>query len=118
MRDENNSTESEDCTMPKLIVLYPPPTDVTTFERRYHLEHAPMVVQKIPGLKKFLAAQVLGTPAGVTPYQRVAELYFDSIESLQAAIASPGGQATVAHAMEISTGGPPVVLIAEDDKPV
>jgi uncharacterized protein (TIGR02118 family) len=62
-----------------------------------------MVVQKIPGLKKFLAAHVLGTPAGVAPYQRVAELYFDSIESLQAAIASPGGQATVAHAMEIST---------------
>ena len=102
--------------MPKLIVLYPPPADVTTFERRYHSEHAPMVVQKIPGLKKFLAAQVLGTPAGAAPYQRVAELYFDSIESLE--MASAGGQATVAHAMEISTGGPPVVLIAEDDNPV
>lgn len=104
--------------MPKLIVLYPPPTDVTTFERRYHAEHAPMVVQKIPGLKKFLAAAVLGTPAGPAPYQRVAELYFDSMESLQAAMASAGGQAAVAHATEISTGGAPVVLIAEDDKPV
>ena len=102
--------------MAKLIVLYPPPADVTTFERRYRLEHAPMVVQKVPGLRKFLAAQVLGTPAGAAPYQRVAELYFDSMESLQAAMASPGGQATVAHAVEISTGGPPVVLIAEDDK--
>jgi uncharacterized protein (TIGR02118 family) len=56
--------------MPKLMVLYPPPADVTTFERRYHSEHAPMVVQNIPGLKKFLAAQVLGTPAGAAPYQR------------------------------------------------
>jgi uncharacterized protein (TIGR02118 family) len=101
--------------MPKLIVLYPPPTDVAAFERRYSAEHAPMVLQKIPGLKKFLAAKVLGTPAGAAPYQRVAELYFDSLESLQAATSSPGGQATVAHAMEISTGGPPVVLIAEDD---
>ena len=104
--------------MSKLIVLYPPPADVTTFEGRYHAEHAPMVMQKIPGLKKFLAAQVLGTPAGAAPFQRVAELYFDSMESLQTAMASAGGQATVAHAMEISTGGPPVVLIAEDDKPV
>ena len=77
-----------------------------------------MVIQKIPGLKKFVAAQVLGTPAGAAPYQRVAELYFDTIESLQAAMGSPGGQATVAHAMEISTGGPPVVMIAEDDKPI
>ena len=56
-------------------------------------------------------------PKLIVLYQRVAELYFDSTESLQAAIASPGGQTTVAHAMEISTGGPPVVLIAEDDTP-
>lgn len=104
--------------MPKLIVLYPPPDDVTTFERRYHAEHAPMVIQGIPGLKKFVAAKVLGAPAGEPPYQRVAELYFDSMESLQAAIGSTGGQAAVAHAMEISTGGPPVVLIADDDKPL
>lgn len=104
--------------MPKLIVLYPLPSDVAIFERRYRSEHAPMVVEKIPGLKKFLAAQVLGTPSGKAPYQRVAELYFDSMESLRAAMASPGGQATVAHAVEISTGGAPVVMIAEDDKPV
>jgi len=49
--------------MPKLIVLYPPPVDVATFERRYSVEHAPMVFEKIPGLKKFVAARVLGTPA-------------------------------------------------------
>jgi uncharacterized protein (TIGR02118 family) len=104
--------------MPKLIVLYPPPADASIFERRYHAEHAPMVVRGIPGLKKFVAAQVLGAPAGAALYQRVAELYFDSIESLQAAMASPGGQAAVAHATEISTGGPPIVLIAEDDKPL
>jgi uncharacterized protein (TIGR02118 family) len=103
--------------VPKLIVLYPPPVDAATFDRRYQNEHAPMVHEKISGLKKFVAAKVLGTPTGAAPYQRVAELYFDSMESLQAAMASPGGQATVAHAMEISTGGAPVVLIAEDDQP-
>ena len=102
--------------MPKLIVLYPPPVDPAEFERRYHSEHAPMVTDTIPGLKKFVAARVLGAPAGEAPYQRVAELYFDSTESLQAAMASPEGQAAVAHAGEISTGGAPVVLIAEDDK--
>jgi len=104
--------------MPKLIVLYPPPTDVATFERRYHAEHAPMVMQKIPGLKKFVASQVLGAPAGAPAYQRVAELYFDSVALLQAAMGSAGGQETVAHAIEISTGGVPVVLIAEEDKPI
>jgi uncharacterized protein (TIGR02118 family) len=57
-----------------------------------------MVFGKIPGLKKFVAARVLGTPAGPAPYQRVAELYFESSASLQAAMASTGGQSTVAHA--------------------
>ena len=102
--------------MPKLIVLYPPPSDVATFERRYQSEHVPMVMTKIPGLKKFVAAKVIGSPAGgAAPYQRVAELYFDSLESLQAAMGSSGAQTTVAHAMEISTGGAPIVLIGEDD---
>ena len=105
----------EDHLMPKLIVLYPPPLDVAEFERRYRAEHVPIVHDKIPGLKKFVAARVLGTPAGNAPYQRVAELYFDSTEALQAAVASAGGQAAVAHAGEISTGGAPLVLIAEDD---
>ena len=78
--------------MPKLIVLYPPPADAAIFERRYRLEHAPMVLERIPGLKKFVAAQVLGSPAGTAPYQRVAELYFDSTESLQAGLASAAGE--------------------------
>lgn len=61
-----------------------------------------MVIEKIPGLKKFVASQVLGALTGTAPYLRVAELYFDSLESLQAAMASGGGQAIV-------------VLIEEDD---
>jgi uncharacterized protein (TIGR02118 family) len=104
--------------MPKLIVLYPPPKDVATFEKRYKTEHVPLVLERIAGLKHFVAAAVLGGPEGDAPYQRVAELYFDSIEELAAAMGSLGGQAAISHAMEISTGGPPVVLIAEDDAPV
>ncbi len=105
----------ENHAMPKLIVLYPTPVDPAAFERRYRLEHVPLVQGKIPGLRKFVAARVVGTPTGPAPYQRVAELYFDSVDSLQAAMASNEGQAAVGHAIEISTGGAPVVLIAEDD---
>jgi uncharacterized protein (TIGR02118 family) len=102
--------------MPKLIVLYPPPSDPAVFERRYRFEHAPLVMEKIPGLRKFVSAHVLAAPSGSVSYQRVAELYFDSMQSLQAAVASAGGQEAMAHANEISTGGPLTVLIAEDDK--
>ena len=101
--------------MPKLIVLYPSPDDVAVFERRYHDEHVPLALANIPGLKRFFSAKVLGTPEGPAPYQCVAELYFDSMASLQAAMSAPEAQAVVAHAVEISTGGPPVVLIGEDE---
>jgi len=102
--------------MPKLLVLYPPPTDAQTFERRYRSEHVPLV-DRIDGLRKFVAAKVVGSPMGVPQFHRIAELHFDSVEALQAAMSSPGGQAAGAHAAEISTGGAPVLLIAEDDKP-
>jgi uncharacterized protein (TIGR02118 family) len=83
----------------KLIVLYPPPSDAASFERFYHAEHAPMV-RKIPGLKKFVAAKVVGTPSEKAPYQRVAELYFDSVETLHPRWAHPLVKTAVAHAME------------------
>lgn len=101
--------------MPKVIVLYPTAKDEDEFERIYRDEHAPMVHANMPGLRKFVAARVLGSPAGPAPYGRVAELYFDSTESMRRALATPGAQATVAHAMQISTGGPITVLFAEDD---
>jgi hypothetical protein len=58
---------------------------------------------------------VLGTPTGAAPYQRVAELYFESSDFTSGRDGFGWRPATVAHAMEISTGGPPLVLIAEDD---
>ena len=103
--------------MPKLVVLYPPPTDLQIFEGRYRSEHVPLVMERIEGLRKFVAAKVIGSPMGAPQFHRVAELYFDSIEALQAAMTAPGGQAAAAHAAEISTGGAPVLLIAEDDGP-
>ena len=101
--------------MPKLIVLYPPPKDPDTFERRYRDEHTPMVHKNMTGMRKFVASRVLGSPAGAAPYHRVAELYFDSMDALNAAASSAGGKSTVAHALELSTGGPITILVAEDD---
>jgi len=48
-----------------------------------------------------------------TPFHRIAEVYFPSMEALEACLNSPGGQETAGHAVEISTGGAPVFLIAE-----
>ena len=98
----------------KLIVMYPTPTDVATFERVYQEEHVPMAVKKLEGKTKLVATKVIGSPQGKPAFYRIAEVHFPSMEALQACAASPGGKETLAHAAKISSGGPPVMLVAEE----
>src|SRR5213592_793278 len=98
----------------KLMVLYPPPKDVQAFERVYLDEHVPMVVKKLAGKTKLVATKVQSSPQGKPAFHRIAEVHFPSLEALQACAESAGGKETLAHAAKISTGGPPVVLIAEE----
>lgn len=100
----------------KIVVIYPRPTDVDAFEKAYIEEHVPLAVENIKGMTKFVATKVLGTPDGSTPpFHRIAQLYFPSMQGLQESVASPGAQEAVAHAFAISTGGPPIVLVAEEE---
>ena len=100
----------------KVVVLYPRPADVDAFEKAYLEEHVPLAAQKIKGMTKFAASKVVGTPdGGEAPFVRVAELYFPSMEALERSIASAGTQEAVAHAFAISTGGPPIVMVAEEE---
>jgi len=94
--------------------MCPTPTDIAIFERRYELEHVPMAVEKLTGKIRFDANLVNSAPGKTeTPYYRIAEIYFPSIKELEECLSSPGGQKTAAHAVEISSGGDPVFLIAE-----
>jgi len=98
----------------KLMVMYPPPKDVQAFERLYLDEHVPMAVKQLAGKTKLVATKVQGSPQGKPAFYRIAEVHFPSPEALQACAASAGGKETLAHAAKISTGGAPVVLIAEE----
>lgn len=101
----------------KLIVLYPSPRDVSTFEREYTQDHVPMVTAKtFKGIQKFVASKVVGTADGSPPpFYRLAELHFPSMQALKAAAASASAQQAVAHAVSISSGGKPVFLVAEEE---
>ena len=98
----------------KLIVMYPRPKDIDAFEKAYQNEHVPMAMEKLKGVTKFVATKVVGSPQGTPPFHRIAELHFASMESLQACAGSPGGRETVAHAFSISSGGPPTIMVAEE----
>ncbi len=98
----------------KLIVMYPAPKDVAVFERLYQEEHVPMAVKRLEGKTKLVATKVQSAPQGKPAFYRIAEVHFPSLQALQACAASAGGKETLAHAAKISSGGPPVVLIAEE----
>lgn len=98
--------------MPKLVVLYPPPTDSSAFESIYREEHIPLVHAQMPGLRRLEAARVVNARTG--PFHWVAELHFETMAALQDAMQSAGGQRTAGHALQISTGGAPTILVVDD----
>jgi len=100
----------------KIVVMYPQPKDVAAFEKAYLEEHMPLAAAKLIGASKVVLSKAVSFPPFGTPqYHRIAEIHFRSMEALQACLASPGGQETAAHAVAISTGGAPVVIIAEEE---
>jgi uncharacterized protein (TIGR02118 family) len=99
----------------KLIVAYPQPVDVDAFEKVYLEEHVPLAIAKLAGKTKIVATKVLASPQGKPQFYRVAEIHFPSMKVLEDCAASAGGKETLANAVKISSGGPPVIMIALED---
>ncbi len=101
----------------KLMVMYPAPKDLAAFEHAYNSEHIPMAapIFQAAGATKAILSKTTGAPAGSPAFHRIAEIHFPSLTVLQACAASKGGQDALAHAHKISNGGPPVVMIAEEE---
>ena len=99
----------------KLIVAYPQPTDTEAFERVYTEEHVPLAVAKLDGKTKIVATKIKASPQGTPAFYRVAEIHFPSMAALEACAGSPGGREVLQSASKISSGGPPVIMIGEEE---
>jgi uncharacterized protein (TIGR02118 family) len=99
----------------KVVFIYPRPQDEQAFERAYLDEHVPMVEQKLKGLTRLVLTKVTGSPQGKIAAYRIAEVYFSSMPDLKTIIESDAGKEVMAHAQTISSGGPPLVLICEEE---
>jgi uncharacterized protein (TIGR02118 family) len=96
--------------MVKLVVAYGTPEDPSAFEEYYASTHVPLV-HAIPGLRRFEAGKILGTPDGApAPYYFLAELWFDSAEALEAAMGSAEGQAAGADVPNFASGGATLMI--------
>jgi len=91
--------------MCKLTVLYGHPSDPVEFDRYYHQVHIP-IAQRMKGLKGWTIGKCASaTPGERPPYHMIVALYADTRADLEAIIASPEGQATIADVPKFATGG-------------
>lgn len=76
--------------MPRLVALYNAPDDPAAFDAHYRDVHSP-IVARYPGLRDVR----LTTPAGVggrpAPFHLMAEMSFESMADLEAALSSEAG---------------------------
>ena len=87
--------------MVKLIALYRKPADVQEFDKHYEQIHTPLIL-KMPGLRKLEATRITGAPIGESKYHLMAEMYYDSLDALNAANGSPEGKAAARDLMSFA----------------
>jgi uncharacterized protein (TIGR02118 family) len=87
--------------MVKLIALYRTPADIAAFDAHYNEIHVPLV-KKLPGLRKLEVTSITGSPMGEAKYHLMAEMYFDTMDALNAANASPEGKAVFKDVMSFA----------------
>jgi hypothetical protein len=73
------------------------------------------VIFQAAGATKAVLTKILNAAVGTPAFHRIAEIHFPSMEALQACAASQAGRDAIAHAHKISNGGPPIVLVAEEE---
>ena len=97
--------------MVKLVVAYGPPEDPAAVDEHYTHPHAALA-EAIPTLRKFEAGKVLGTPDGsAAPYHLIAQLSFDDVDALTAAMGSPEGHAAAGDIPNFATGGATLMIV-------
>ena len=99
----------------KIVVIYPRPQDVEAFEKTYKDEHLPLAESKLKGMTRFVATKIVSSPQGKVLAYRIAEVHFSNMDDLNKCAESEGGKEVLAHAAKISTGGPPIVLVCEEE---
>jgi uncharacterized protein (TIGR02118 family) len=95
--------------MAQVLVLYNTPADPAAFDRYYHQTHIP-IAKKIPGLRSYVISSGTVQALGGTAPHLVAILQFDSMADLNAALASPEGQAAAADLPNFASGGASLLI--------
>lgn len=96
--------------MAALVVLYKTPKHPAAFDAYYFSKHVPLA-KRIPKLRKYDVSQGgVMSPAGASGVYLVATLTFDSMADVQAAFASPEGQAAAGDIGNFADAGADILF--------
>jgi hypothetical protein len=66
-------------------------------------------------VNRVTAARILESPQGRTRTYRIFEAHFSTVDDLRKCIESDGAKQLLEHAKFISSGGPPIILVCEEE---
>jgi uncharacterized protein (TIGR02118 family) len=82
--------------MAKMLVIYRTPKDPRAFDEHYFNVHVPLA-KELPGLRKYeVSRRPIVTPAGDPEPYLIGTLYFDNLDAIRQAFATPTGRACAA----------------------
>jgi uncharacterized protein (TIGR02118 family) len=87
-----------------VCVCYGQPADPAAFDEYYANTHAPLAL-KVPGLLSFTTGKCRPLGRGEAPYYMVAQLGFETAESMNAALTSPEMASASSDVANFATGG-------------
>jgi uncharacterized protein (TIGR02118 family) len=89
-----------------ILLLYRrPDLSAEAFRRYWHEQHRPLL-ERLPGLQRLVLNDVVPVPGGApSACDGISEDWFESAEAMQAAFASPEGQATARDVAELAPDG-------------
>lgn len=104
--------------MARLVAVYKKPVDVKAFEKHYFETHIPLA-KTMPGFRKYeVSTGPVSVLAGPSDVYLIGAVYFDDLEAMQKAFASPEGRACAADRQVYAPDHTGVQIFAFDTREV
>jgi uncharacterized protein (TIGR02118 family) len=99
----------------KILLIFPRPSDEAAFEQVFRNVHLPMLEKQLAGLNRFAVTRVVDSVEGPARAYRISEAHFSDSRTLHACLDSAGAKQVFEQAKTMSTGGPPIILVCDEE---
>jgi uncharacterized protein (TIGR02118 family) len=104
--------------MAALVAIYKKPADVVAFEKHYFGTHVPLA-KTMPGFRRYeVSSGPISVLAGPADVYLIGTVYFDDLDAMRKAFASPAGRATAADRQLFAPDNTGVQIFAFDSREV